>query len=75
MKKEKYTENKSSKQIEEQDNLIKEFLSEEELADLLKEGFNKEQIACVAKNNKDKAKIPYILSLISEILGWIIPIK
>ncbi len=75
--KKKVSQNKLPLTEEEQDKLIKNYLSDEELKDLLKEGFNKEQIACVAKNHEkiSKSKFPYILNLLIEIFSWIVPLK
>lgn len=74
MKKQKFQKNKpliESKQEE----LIREYLSEEEIVTLSNEGFSTEQIAYVAKTNKEKSRLREGLDLIFEILSWIIPMK
>lgn len=58
---------------EEQENLIKEKLTDKEVEDLLKEGFTREQIACVAKEKKKCDNQGRIIGKIIDILTWIFP--
>lgn len=56
---------------EEQDKLIDEYLSKEEVEDLMKEGFSKDQIAYVAREKEKGEKQWKILEKILDILPWI----
>ncbi|MEJ8738312.1 hypothetical protein WKT02_12745, partial [Erysipelotrichaceae bacterium HCN-30851] len=56
---------------EEQDKLINEYLSKEEVEDLMKEGFSKDQIAYVAREKEKGERQWKILEKILDILPWI----
>lgn len=58
---------------EEQDKLINEYLSKEEVEDLMKEGFSKDQIAYVAREKEKGERQGEILETILDILPWIVP--
>lgn len=65
--------NKPLVDIAEQENLIKEKFTEEEVADMLKEGFTREQIAYVAKEKIEAEKQFSIIERILYLLTWILP--
>lgn len=71
-KKETFQEKKPQIEIEDQDRLIKENLTEEEVADLLKEGFTKEQIAYVANERAKGDKQRELIEAILDIAPWIL---
>lgn len=73
IKKQTPERNKPLVEKEEQENLIKEKLTDEEVEDLLKEGFTREQIACVAKEKKKCDNQSRIIGRIINILTWIFP--
>ncbi len=58
-------------EIEDQDRLIKENLTEEEVADLLNEGFSKEQIAYVANERAKADKQWELIEAILDVAPWI----
>ena len=61
-------------QPDEQEKLIKEKFTEEEVKELLKEGFTMEQIAYVAKDKIKGDKQCRIIGIIFDILTWFIPV-
>lgn len=58
-------------EIEDQDRLIKENLTEEEVAALLNEGFSKEQIAYVANERAKADKQWELIEAILDVAPWI----
>ena len=58
---------------EDQESLIHEVFTQEEIDDLIKEGFSQEQIAYVAKDKIQGNKITRWIGKIIHLLTWIFP--
>ena len=61
-------ENKPLVPEEEQDKLIEEYFSKEEVEDLLKAGYSKDKVAWVAKENKQQDLETNILGKLLKVL-------
>ena len=67
------TQRKKPLAAKDEQELIKEKFTEEEVKELLKEGFTMEQIAYVAKDKIKGDKQCRIIGIIFDILTWFIP--